>query len=289
MEIIENKLLRAVINPKGAELSGLFNKKEELEYLWNGDPAFWGKQSPVLFPIVGTLKGNSYLYKGGSYQLPRHGFARDRSFEVEKRAGDSKLFLLKSDMETQKVYPFDFEFRIHYSLEENKLIVSYEIKNSGEEDLYFSVGGHPAFKLPLVDNTAYEDYYLEFEKKETAGRWPISGDGLIEKEPVPALNETNILPINKLLFAKDALVFKNLNSSFVKLKSDKTRHGLTFHFPGFPFLGIWAAEGADFICIEPWCGIADTIDSDQQLVNKEGIISLKKGEEFKRVWSAEVY
>lgn len=289
MEVIENKLVRATINPKGAELSGLFNKKEEMEYLWNGDPAFWGKQSPVLFPIVGTLKENSYLYKGSSYQLSRHGFARDRTFEVEKRAGDSKLFLLKSDIETHKVYPFDFEFRIRYALEENKLIVSYEIKNSGEEDLYFSVGGHPAFKLPLVDNTVYEDYYLEFEKNENAGRWPISGDGLIEKEPIPVLNETNILPINKELFAKDALVFKDLKSSFVKLKSDKTPHGLTFHFPGFPFLSIWAAKGADFICIEPWCGIADNVESDQQLVNKEGIILLKKADEFKRAWSAELY
>ena len=289
MEIIENKLLRAMINPKGAELSGLFNKETELEYLWNGDPAFWGKQSPVLFPIVGTLKGNSYLYKGESYQLPRHGFARDRSFEVEKRAGDSKLFLLKSDMETQKVYPFNFEFRIRYTLEENKLIVSYEIKNCGEEELYFSVGGHPAFKLPLVDDTAYEDYYLEFEKNENAARWPISGDGLIEKESTPVLNETNILPINKELFAKDALVFKFLNSSLVKLKSDKSPHGIKFQFSGFPFLGIWAAKGADFICIEPWCGIADSINSDQQLISKEGIISLKKDEEFKRAWSVEVY
>jgi len=288
MEIIENKMLRVSVNPKGAELSGLFYKKEEMEYLWSGDPAFWGKQSPVLFPIIGTLKGNSFLYNGKSYHLPRHGFARDRVFEVEKRGGDSKTFLLKSDMDTHKVYPFDFEFRIIYSINENKLTVTYDIKNSGEGDLYFSVGGHPAFKLPLIDGTSYEDYYLEFEKPETAGRWPISADGLIEITPLPLLNEASKIPLNKQLFAKDAIVLKHLNSSFVKLRSNKTERGLTFHFPGFPYLGLWAAKGADFICIEPWCGIADPVDSDQQLVRKEGIVLLRKGESFNRSWSVEL-
>ena len=288
MEIIENKMLRVSVNPKGAELSGLFYKKEEMEYLWSGDPAFWGKQSPVLFPIIGTLKGNSFLYNGKSYHLPRHGFARDRVFEVEKRGGDSKTFLLKSDMDTHKVYPFDFEFRITYSINENKLTVTYDIKNSGEGDLYFSVGGHPAFKLPLIDGTSYEDYYLEFEKPETAGRWPISADGLIEITPLPLLNEASKIPLNKQLFAKDAIVLKHLNSSFVKLRSNKTERGLTFHFPGFPYLGLWAAKGADFICIDPWCGIADPVDSDQQLVRKEGIVLLRKGESFNRSWSVEL-
>jgi galactose mutarotase-like enzyme len=166
--------------------------------------------------------------------------------------------------------------------------VRYEIFNVTDNEMYFSVGGHPAFKLPLVNGTSYDDYYLEFNKKEDAGRWPISKEGLIELDPQSLLTNTSHLPLSKQLFQQDALVFKQLQSDIVSLRSDKSPHGLDFHFNGFPFLGIWAAKNADFICIEPWCGIADSVDSDQQLKNKEGIIHLAPREKFSRSWSVGV-
>ena len=150
--------------------------------------------------------------------------------------------------------------------------------------MFFSVGGHPAFRLPLVDGTGYEDYYLEFNEEETKPRWPISKDGLIEKKSVPLLRSTDRLPLSKSLFAKDALVLKFPTSSIVSLKSEKTEHGLDFNFSGFPYLGLWAAPGADFLCIEPWCGIADSVDTDQQLISKEGINKLPAAAVFEKSW-----
>lgn len=286
---LENDRLRIVIDPKGAELKSIFRKDLGLEYMWNGDPAFWAKTSPVLFPIVGTLKENTYYYKGLAYQLSRHGFARDLVFDVTNQRQDSITFSIKSNEDTLTIYPFSFTFSITYTLTGDELSVEYRVHNNGEEAMFFSVGGHPAFKVPLVEGTHYEDYRLVFEKEEDAGRWPISNEGLIEKTPQPLLQQTRELPITKELFSKDALVFKHLQSQWVELSSEKTPHGLWFSFPGFAYLGLWAAPGADFVCIEPWCGIADSVDANQQLPDKEGILQLPPKEEFQRQWSVQVY
>jgi galactose mutarotase-like enzyme len=289
MITIENEQLKAIINPKGAELTQLFHKGHQLDYLWNGDPAFWAKHSPVLFPIVGTLKNNTYFYKGAAYQLPRHGFAREKQFAVDEQTGDTVTFLLQADDSTRPVFPFEFDFRLKYTLYKNALAVAYEVVNTGKETMYFSVGAHPAFKMPLVDGTAYTDYYLQFDHEETAPRWPISKDGLIEITPVPLLEHSNWLNLSKDLFLKDALVLKGMASSIVSLKSDKTEHGFQFDYPGFPFLGLWAFKNADFVCIEPWCGIADPVNASQQLEEKEGINTLAEGETFTRTWTVTMF
>jgi galactose mutarotase-like enzyme len=286
---LENDQLRIVIDAQGAELKSIYSKTAELEYLWDADPAYWAKTSPVLFPIVGALKDNTYYFQGQSYQLPRHGFARDKVFNLAEQKADSLTFSIESDPGTQKVYPFPFTFSIIYTLAADVLSVNYRVQNKGAETMFFSVGGHPAFKLPLVDGTRYEDYKLLFEKEETTGRWPISKDGLIEKEPQPLLQQSGVLPLTKELFSKDAVVFKHLQSQWVQLSSDKTPHGWRFSFPHFPYLGLWAAPGADFVCIEPWCGIADSVGSDQQLPNKEGILQLAPKENFNAQWTVQFY
>ena len=289
MFTIENTKIKAVINAKGAELTQLFHKDHQLDYLWNGDKAVWGKHSPVLFPIVGTLKNNTYFHNGQSYQLPRHGFARDKQFAVEEHNADTITFLLRDDADTLTVYPFTFEFRIRYTLFENSLAVTYEVLNIGKEAMYFSVGAHPAFTLPLAPGTAYTDYYLQFNQTETAPRWPISPDGLIEQTSTPLLQNTNRLNLSKDLFQKDALVLKGMSATIVTLGSEKTPHGFRFDYPGFPFFGIWAAKNADFVCIEPWCGIADGVNASQQLEDKEGINKLVGSESFTRTWTVTVY
>lgn len=289
MQTIYNDVLTVTINPKGAELSSLFHKQHELEYLWNADPVYWAKKSPVLFPIVGALKDNTYFFKDKPYELGRHGFARESTFTVSGQSQDAITLTLTGDGHTLTVYPFLFEFSLHYALAENRLSVTYEVKNLTGEEMYFSVGGHPAFKVPLVKETDYTQYYLEFEQPENAGRWPIAPDGRIAEPPVPLLNNTKRLPLTKELFYEDALVFKQLASSKVSLKSDKTAHGLQMDFSGFPYLGIWAARNADFVCLEPWCGIADSVHTDQQLVNKEGINLLAPHETFTRTWSLTLF
>jgi galactose mutarotase-like enzyme len=288
MQTIENQNLIIKINPKGAELTSIFNNENQTEYMWKADPKFWGKSSPILFPIVGSLKENIYRFDGKEYTLPRHGFARDKEFMVEKSNENSVTFLLTHDENTLKVYPFKFEFRLIYSLENNALNVTYSLKNIGENRMYFSVGGHPAFAVPLAENTTYNDYYLEFNKTETFKRWGLTSKGLIETQPFDFLIDTDKLALKKEMFYDDAIVFKNLESTSIILKSNKINHQLKFDFKGFPYLGIWAAKDANFVCIEPWCGIADFANHNQELTEKEGIICLDLGENFERSWRVEV-
>jgi galactose mutarotase-like enzyme len=286
MFTIENEYLKVEIHAKGAELQSVYNKKRSLEYMWSGDPAIWGKKSPVLFPIVGTLKRDTYYYDNKGYQLTRHGFARDMEFTVTDQTASSITFTLTRTDTTFEKYPFQFRFDIIYSIKDNQLQVTYRVVNKGEinQKLYFSVGGHPAFKLPVLPGTDYTDYYLEFNKTENAGRWLISKEGLIENSSTSLLDNTKQLPLTKDLFYKDAIVLKNLHSDKVKLVS--TTHGevFQFDFTGFPYLGIWAAKDADFVCIEPWCGIADSVDANQQLMDKEGINVLDSTDQFERSW-----
>lgn len=289
MHSIQSPQLKISIAAQGAELKSVYNNATGLEYLWDANPAFWSKTSPVLFPIVGALKEGRYTHNGKEYRLPRHGFAREKEFAVTEQSEDSLTFTLQSSDETKKVYPFSFLFSIRYTVEEDVLTVRYTIKNKGGEPMYFSVGGHPAFRLPLVEGTAYDDYTLRFEKAETAGRWPISKDGLIEKEPQPLLENSRDLPLSKDFFKADAVVLKHLQSGYVDLVSGKTPHGLRFWMEGFPFLGLWAAPGADFLCIEPWCGIADGVDASGELKEKEGINKLEGGEEFGVEWKVRFY
>jgi galactose mutarotase-like enzyme len=289
MYTIESTLLKVTVRTKGAELDSIFNKAQQLEYLWSGDPAFWGKKSPILFPIVGTLKKDSYIFNDKEYHLSRHGFARDMEFAVTRQQADSITLTLESYAETLLKFPFSFRFDISYSVHENRMEVAYRVTNTGHSNMYFSVGAHPAFKVPLAAGTAYEDYSLVFNQPEQAPRWPISKDGLIEATPQALLDGSGRLPLRKELFQKDALVFKHLRSDKITLQSAATAHGWSVSFPGFPFMGIWAAKDADFVCIEPWCGIADGVNSDQRLEHKEGIVPLQPAGGFARQWTLEVW
>jgi galactose mutarotase-like enzyme len=289
MIILDNGTLKVEIATRGAELQSLVNKGSGIEYLWNGDPAYWPKRSPVLFPIIGTLKNNSYFYQGKLYQLSRHGFARDLEFEVETQSSKAVTFLLRSNADTKKNYPFDFEFRIRYQISGDELSTEYQVINTGSGFMLFSVGGHPAFRLPLTSNTQFSDYFLRFEETENLSRWPISPEGLILPRPVPVLENSNRINLKKSLFYQDALVFKYPASSEISLLCSKSKHGLVFECGEFPFLGIWSAKDADFICLEPWCGIADAITSNQQLEEKEGIERTMPGKMFSRQWRVKVF
>ena len=278
MQKIENEFLIVCSKPEGAELCSIFNKQTNLEYLWQAEKA-WPKHAPVLFPIVGQLKNNIYFHNGEKYSLDRHGFARTRTFDVVNVQQPSVEYAIGSNVDTLAVYPFNFNLKIRYELEGATLKIIYIVQNNGKEELLFSIGAHPAFKVPLVAGESYDDYYLEFNKEENTERWLLN-NGLFDNKSIPFLKNTKILPLTKSLFYEDALVFKNLKSSMISLKSNKNIHGLHFQFENYPYFGIWAAKDADFICLEPWHGIADSVNSDQQLKNKEGIISLLPGREF---------
>jgi galactose mutarotase-like enzyme len=285
---ISNEKLKATINPKGAELVSLYSIETKTEFIWDAKPEFWGKSSPVLFPIVGGLKNDTYIYEGKSYNLPRHGFARTMDFEVEKCLGESATFLLKNNAETESIYPFEFELRLIYSIVENSLELKYQVTNPSQQNIWFSLGAHPAFKCPIDPTLTYNDYYLEFNLEEDLEKWPLDDAGLVMSTPLLIEKNTRRLQLSKELFYEDALVFKNLKSNSITLKSDKNPKSLTFKFESFPYMGIWAAKNAEFVCIEPWCGIADAVNTDQKLTNKEGIIKLEAGRQFERSFSMEV-
>jgi galactose mutarotase-like enzyme len=173
-------------------------------------------------------------------------------------------------------------------LEANKLSVTYRIVNKSKRILYASVGAHPAFKVPLQNGLNYEDYYLEFSKNEIAGRYPINPAGLIVSPATPYL-DGHRLPLQKSFFYQDALVFKELSSEAMTLRSDKSPHGLTMTYEGFPFFGIWAAKDADFVCLEPWCGIADGEDAGVDFTKKEGILKIGVGKIVEKTWEIEVF
>jgi galactose mutarotase-like enzyme len=283
---LENEYLHVAMDSKGAELTRILHKETGKDILWDANPAFWGKTSPVLFPIVGALKDDTYFYKGGTYSLPRHGFARDREFTVEEASQDKVVFLLKDDASSRLVYPFAFEFRIIYNINARVLSCTYEITNPSDADLYASVGGHPAFKVDTGGGLDYADYYLEFNKDEELRYFPLVGNAIGEaSETLPLQNGR--LPLSYALFYKDALVIKDLKSDVIRLRNCKTYGGIDFHFEGFPFFGIWAAKDADFVCLEPWCGVADSVSHNQELSTKEGIVKLEAGSVFDRSWRVE--
>jgi galactose mutarotase-like enzyme len=288
MIILENQSLRATIAPKGAELQSLVNKQTGIEHMWSGDAEYWGKYSPVLFPIVGGLKNDTYYFNDKEYKLPRHGFARDKTFTAEKISDTEAVFILTQTEETLKVYPFEFTFKLQYGLNDNTLTCTYGVYNPGSGDLLFSVGAHPAFAVPFVNDTNYNDYHLQFNTTETLHRWKLQ-EGLISASSQLLPTENNKLLLSKELFYEDAIVLKNMQSNSITLGCSKQPHGLHFSFNDFPFFGIWAAKDAPFVCLEPWCGIADSVTHNQQLKNKEGINTLPANTGWQRSWSVECF
>ena len=288
MVTIENEKLKAVISSKGAELQSLINKETGIEYMWSGDVAYWGKHSPVLFPIVGSLKADTYFYKEKAYHLSRHGFARDKIFLKDQLSLDEAVFTLTQDTETLALYPFAFILRLRYRLDDNQLTVTYEVSNSGYDELLFSVGAHPAFAVPVVKGTDYDDYYLNFNSTEQLYRWKLQ-DGLIADQAEQLPTQNGILPLAHELFYEDAIVLKHMQSNRITIGCTKHAHGIHFNFNQFLFFGIWAAKDANFICLEPWCGIADSVNSNQQLTEKEGIIDLPANSNWQRSWMVECF
>jgi len=277
---VKNETLEATFDTLGAELLSL--KSSEREYIWEGNPDFWSKHSPILFPIVGALKNDTYFFEGQEFQLPRHGFAREKEFTVVQKSENNIIFSLKDDAETIEVYPFYFELQIEYLLLESKLEVHYRVKNNSENKLYFSIGGHPAFKL----SSHFEDHALLFQTDEDL-RFSLLENNLLGEETQTLETIDNKLPLNYKLFEKDALVFKNQKVQSIMIL-EKGKKLLKVHLEQFPELGIWTKTDAPFICIEPWFGHADEVKTTQILNEKAGIQILEKNGVFKADYAIEV-
>lgn len=272
--------LKAVVNTHGAELMSV-KSINGTDFLWTGDGKVWGNTAPVLFPVCGTLKEDKYLYKGKEYSLGIHGFAREMDFEVEECTQSRAVLLLCSSPETKKSYPFDFEFRVIFELEERTLHITYSAKNLSDEDMYFAFGSHEGYNTP----GGFEDFELVFEKEEEFNTYTLVGRYL-SKENIKRSETGKVLPLRFGMFDKGGYFLYGLNSESVTLRHKKSGRSVKVDFPGHDYLTLWSVDfDQKYICIEPWCGTFDFIGSSYNIEEKEGAKRLASGEIFTRTHS----
>jgi galactose mutarotase-like enzyme len=277
---LENALASVEVDSQGAELSGFTLVSTGRQYIWAAEPEVWARHAPILFPIVGKLKMNEYRYKDKTYYLPQHGFARDMAFTLRAQSENSLEFELKESEATLKVFPFQFVLRVKYVLVGTCLNISYTVLNPSEtEPLYFSIGAHPGFNTQANPDESKPNYYLEFSEPETLYRVPLEAGLLLEPETEPFIENATRIPLTDSLFARDALVFENHKSGAMALKCEQSTYSVQIGIKA-PYLGIWAKDGAPFVCIEPWEGIADSKQASGQFADKKGIKFLAPGGSF---------
>ena len=277
---LQNNLLSVKVKSFGAELCSVISKETSIEYIWQANENVWGRHAPNLFPIVGKLKDGEFQYQSKTYQLPQHGFARDHEFICVEQTDDYLLFELTASDKTLENYPFHFSFQVGYKLIDNKVVTNYYVFNPDNCDLYFSVGAHPAFNCPLQINELFEDYELAFKDKSSL-RIHTLNDGLISSQTRDIDLVNNKLTVSKQLFDNDALVFMNSQIDEVQLVSSKSKHGVSLMSKDWPFYGIWTKKNTEqFVCLEPWQGIADSDTSTGDITKKTGIIKLASEEKY---------
>ena len=278
---LENEKVKITVSNQGAELHNITSKADGTEYLWSGNNKYWSYHAPVLFPIVGKVKDGTYRVDGKEYNLPQHGLARLKEFEMIEKTDNKISFELVYSEETLKVYPYKFSLKITYTLVENGVITAYTVENRDDKQICFSIGAHPAFMCPMMAGEIIEDYYFEFNEKENCDIMLITKDGYISRERKEYFNDNNIISLSFDTFKDDALVFDSLKSTKISLQSVNHNKELTMDFTGFPYMGLWTkATGAPFVCIEPWYGHADFEDFNGELKDKAGIEKLEVGEVF---------
>lgn len=273
MITLKNRFLTASINEVGAELKSLvFDGKE---YIWEGRSEVWAGSCPLLFPICGGLKNDKYTLNGKEYTLQKHGYARFKTFEIENKTDSSVVFLHKSDKETKKSFPFDYELRVIYTLVDKSLRVDYSVKNLTDDTMYFSIGSHEGYYTP----EGIEDYDVVFPQNETLNAYVLYGN-LLSNQQLPIIKDSNVLPLYDKYFTVDALVFKDLKSKSATLRNRKTGKAVQVDFPDAEYFLLWHKPNSPYMCLEPWSGIPDIVGTGYDITEKEGIIALESGGEY---------
>lgn len=277
-QILTSPQLQVTIDPAGAEICSVTNK-EGLEFIWPAKKEVWPRHAPVLFPVVGRLKENRFYHDGVLYPLGQHGFARDMKFLLSDHHEQGCTFRLSSGELTRNLYPFEFILEIRYELQGNTLNTHYTVSNPASTPLFFSIGAHPGFRCPLLPHERFEDYALWFETSTLEAR--VLNQGLRAPQTRRIDLPLSHLPLSKELFKADALVFENAQVQRVSLRSGTSAHRIDMECQGWPYFGVWTRQGCDeFICLEPWYGIADAENSSGELSQKEGILRLEAGQQF---------
>jgi len=287
--ILNSESATVEIRPLGAELISFKDNESGREYMWSGDAEFWTGRSPVLFPIVGSVYDGVMRAEGGEYALKNHGFARNREFRLVEAEETRAVFHLSADDETLAIYPYKFALTLTYTLEGSSLRIQYRVDNDDDKNIYFQLGTHPAFNCPIGGDGEFEDYVLEFNEEETLERFYVTGGNIqIPDKSETVLEKGTVLPLTRAQFEEGAMIFRDVKSDRVTLKSEKSEHSVSVSSENFPYLGVWQPKNAPFICIEPWHGLADADKFEGELKDKELAVELASGEYFEAALVIEI-
>ncbi len=287
---IHNDHIQVQVDSLGAQLLSV-KSSDGCQYLWQGDPKYWGDRAPVLFPIIGRLDGKRYLAKGKEYCMEIHGFAAGTDFTVVHQSGDTLVLSMSSTPATMKAYPFVFTLEITYHLEGHKLLIGSRVVNQDTVPMDFALGGHPGFCVPLEPQECFEDYYLEFDAACQPERIGFTEDTILvdgTTAPYP-LAEGRYLPLKHDLFDQDAIILQNMARK-VSLKSHRSNRSVTVTYPDMPYLGIWhwPKTDAPYVCIEPWTSLPGRSKVIEDIAGRDDFIHLHPGKEYQNTWTIEI-
>lgn len=285
---IKNNILEIEISSLGAELQSI--KKNNHEYLWQGDPNSWNNRATNIFPYVGRMTDGKYTFQGNTYEMGGHGFARNTEFIVEEISNNKIILKTEYNQNTLKSFPFKFEFYIIYEIIENTLQICYKVLNKDNKKMYFGLGGHPGFIVPLENSLSFEDYYLEFENCCNPINHNVAIGGYISNSNPYNLQNNKILHLKHNLFDNDALIFENMDK-IVTLKSDKDNKKVVVKYPEMKYLGIWHSPNKEvpFVCIEPWTSLPSRNGILEDFEIQPSLISLEQDKEYINNWSISIY
>lgn len=286
---IENEMLSISVADHGAELVSIFDKTHSREVLWQADPAFWARHAPILFPQVGMSYGGYYTHRGIRYPMGQHGFARDCVFTLAEQTENTIVHRLTDSEETRKNYPFSFELTVTHTLCGREISVGWTVVNRGSDPMYFTIGAHPAFRVPILPDTEQTDYSLQFHT-DALTYWLLDTDsGTADTERSYALPVSNgRTPITADMFDRDALVFDHQIDWAGVALPDGTPY-VSISCAGFPNFGIWSKPQAQFVCLEPWDGRCDNTGYVGELSKKPGILSLAPQEQYDKSYQITIY
>ena len=282
METLSNSILTVQIAEHGAELQSI--KKDGKEYLWQGDAKFWGRRSPVLFPIVGRVWNNKYRHAGNTYEIGQHGFARDMDFKLTYKEAKGAVYWLESTPDTLGKFPFPFRLLVGYLLEENKITVKWRVENLGAMDMYFQIGAHPAFYFPEFDAATKDRGFFVFDRKSDLEYIMPTEKGCVSPERhVLKLNKEGLMPIDIHTFDCDTYIFDNKQLKKITLLDKKKKPHISLEFNS-PLVALWSPTkthpDCPFVCIEPWYGRCDSVGYSGELKDREWIQKLEPKETF---------
>ncbi len=281
LHTIENEKLICKIESVGAEVRSLVCKQTGKEYIWQINPNIWGSSSPVLFPAIGKIKDSKVTYQQQEYAMPKHGIIRNNHHLQLKSISSSKAeFSLSTSAETLKQYPFQFSFRVSFSLIGQSLHMHYNIENKDTQTMYFACGGHTAYACPINKSIQLNDYVVEFPKNINLRARTLGDSGLLSSKIRAIKTEANLLYLSNTLFNEDALIFENMEADWVRLRRKDAEKGVVVRFKNYPHLALWSKPKADYVCIEPWLGLPDAEDESTDLEHKSTYQKLQPNSSF---------